>query len=199
MPKKSNRDDLIYVIACDDESLRNEKSNELIEQLLEPEHRTLGLLKVDALEVTVPDVFDELRTFPLLSNKRVVLIKHAEKFISANRELLEKYFNNPSPTGILIFSVKNWDSRTKLARKLPSVGQLISVSEVTGHKLAQKVSAYLLDAHGKKLGVNEALLLIDLVGNSLPQLYSEIDKLALYANDENYRTQQAIQFFQCYR
>jgi DNA polymerase-3 subunit delta len=174
------KDDLIYVIACQDESLRNEKSNRLIGQLLEPEHRTLGLFKIDGSEATVQDVFDELRTLPLLSSRRVVLIKHAEKFISANRELLEKYFDNPSATGVLIFSVNKWDSRTKLAKKLPFVGKLISVSEVTGYKLAQKLSAYAQDAHGKRLDSNEANLLMDLIGDSLPQLYAEIDKLALY-------------------
>jgi DNA polymerase-3 subunit delta len=193
MPKKISRDDLIYVIACEDESLRNEKSNELIEQLLEPEYRTLGLLKVDSFEINAPDVFDELRTLPLLSNKRVVLIKHAEKFISANRELLEKYFDNPSPTGILIFSVNKWDSRTRLAKKLSSVGRLISVSQVTGHKLSEKLSAYALDAHGKKLGFNEAHLLVDLIGDNLPQLYTEIDKLALYVHKQSRITLQHIE------
>jgi DNA polymerase-3 subunit delta len=193
MPKKICRDDWIYVIACEDESLRNEKGSELIEQLIEPEHRTLGLLKVDASEINAPDLFDELRTLPLLSNRRVVLIKHAEKFISANRELLEKYFDNPSPTGILIFSVNKWDSRTKLAKKLSSVGRLISVSQVTGHKLVPKLSAYAHDAHGKRLGANEAQLLIDLIGDSLPQLYTEIDKLALYVNKQNHITLQHIE------
>jgi DNA polymerase-3 subunit delta len=193
MPKKICRDDLIYVIACEDESLRNEKNSELIEQLIEPEHRTLGLLKVEASEINAPDIFDELRTLPLLSDKRVVLIKHAEKFISANRELLEKYFDNPSPTGRLIFSVNKWDSRTKLAKKLPSVGRLISVSEETGHKLVPKLSAYAQDAHGKRLGVDEAQLLIDFIGDSLPQLYTEIDKLALYAHKQSRITLQHIE------
>jgi DNA polymerase-3 subunit delta len=197
MPKKNvnknKKDDLIYVVACEDESLRNEKSNELIAQLLEPEHRTLGLLKLDASEVTAPDVFDELRTLPLLSNKRVVLIKQAEKFLSANRELLEKYFDNPSPTGILIFSVKKWDSRTKLSRKLPSIGRLISVSQVSESKLPQKLSSYAFDAHGKKLDLNKAQLLIDLIGDNLPQLYNEIDKLSLYAQEEDRITTEHIE------
>ncbi|MHC4132557.1 MAG: DNA polymerase III subunit delta [Planctomycetota bacterium] len=180
-----SKNDLIYVIACKDEPLLNTQSQDLIEQLLEPEQRTLGLLTLDSSEATACQVFDELRTLPFISAKRIVLIKHAEKFISANRELLEKYFDDPSSTGILILSVNTWNPKTKLAKKLPSVGRLISVSQVNANKLSGKLSSYAFDAHGKKLGVNEAHLLVDLIGDNVPLLYSEVDKLALYAQDED--------------
>ncbi|MHC4271444.1 MAG: DNA polymerase III subunit delta, partial [Planctomycetota bacterium] len=180
-----SKNDFVYVIACKDEPLLNAKCQDLIEQLLGPEQRTLGLLTLDSSEATACQVFDELRTLPFISARRIVLIKHAEKFISANRELLEKYFDNPSSTGILILSVNTWNPKTKLAKKLPSVGRLISVSQLTANKLSGKLSSYASDAHGKKLGVNEAHLLIDLVGDNVPLLYSEVDKLALYAQDED--------------
>jgi DNA polymerase-3 subunit delta len=191
--KQTRKDDLVYVVACKDEPLRNSQCDELIDKLLEPEQRTLGLLSLDSSEVNTLEVFDELRTLPFLSDKRVVLIKHAEKFISSNRELLEKYFENPSKTGILILSVGNWDSRTRLAKKLPSVGRLITGAILGGPKLSQKLAAYAMDAHGKELGRNEAYFLIDLVGDSLPQLYNEIDKLALYAQDEKRITTEHIE------
>ncbi|MHC4757602.1 MAG: DNA polymerase III subunit delta [Planctomycetota bacterium] len=191
--KKAGKDELIYVVACKDEPLRNSQCDELIDELLEPEQRTLGLLSLDSSEVNTLEVFDELRTLPFFSDKRVVLIKHAEKFISGNRELLEKYFENPSTTGILILSVGNWDSRTRLAKKLPSVGRLITGAILGGQKLVQKLASYTQDAHGKKLGRNEAYFLVDLVGDSLPQLYNEIDKLALYAQDEKRITAEHIE------
>jgi len=197
MPRKNatnkKKDDPIIVIACEDESLASEKSSELIEQLLDPEQRTLGLLRCDGSQVTPQDVFDELRTLPLMSNKRVVLIKKAEKFISAYRELLEKYFDSPSPTGVLILSVNKWDSRTRLAKKLPSVGRLILVSQASGYKLTPKLSAYAKDAHGKRLGSSEAKFLIDLMGDKLLQLYTEIDKLALYAHERERITLEDIE------
>ena len=184
---------MIYVIACKDEPLLNAQSQDLIGQLLAPEEKTLGLLTLDSSEATGYHVFDELRTLPFISAKRIVHIKHAEKFISSNRELLEKYFDNPSSTGILILSVNTWNPKTKLAKKLSSVGRLISVSQVTANKLSGKLSSYAFDAYGKKLGVNEAHLLIDLIGDNVPLLYSEVDKLGLYAQDENRITTEHIE------
>ena len=161
--------------------------------MLEPEHRALGLFNADPAEVSVIQIFDELRTLPFLTDKRVVLIKNAEKFVSANRELLEKYFDTPCPTGILILAVNSWDARTRLAKKLPAVGRLISVIQPSEKQMPGRLTAYAWDAYGKRLSSEAAEFLIDLVGDNLPQLYSEIDKLALYADNEKAITAEHIE------
>ncbi len=113
---------MIYVIAGKEESLVNAECRELLEELLEPEHRATGLFDADAASVSASEVLDELRTVPFLTDKRVVVIKDADDFISKNRQLLEKYFDNPSPTGVLVLTVSSWSAQTKLAKRLPDGG-----------------------------------------------------------------------------
>jgi DNA polymerase-3 subunit delta len=127
---------------------------------------------------------DELRTLPFLTGRRVVLIKNADKFISNNREVLETYFDSPSPTGILVMTVSNLDSRTKLAKKLPQVGQLISITPPKPHQLPAKLRQYAVEAHSKSLPVNAAQLLVELAGEDLSRLYSEVDKLAMFVAEK---------------
>jgi len=98
--------------------------------------------------------------------------------------LLEKYFDSPCPSGILIFTVNNWDARTKLAKKLPSVGKLLKVTQPKPWQLPQRLMQYASDAHAKNLTKEAAGLLIELTGDDLPRLYGEIDKLALFAEGE---------------
>ena len=119
-----------------------------------------------------------------MTDKRVVLIKDADKFISENRELLEKYFDAPSPTGVLVLTVNTWQSNTKLAKKLPKVGKLISITQPKPWQLPSRLAQYATDAHDKKLNRQAAELLIELTGDNLSQLYAEIDKLALFAHEE---------------
>ncbi|MCP4260142.1 MAG: DNA polymerase III subunit delta [Planctomycetes bacterium] len=177
-------DELIYVIAGKEDSLVNAHCSKLLDKLLEPSQRTTGLFNAEAATVMVSEVLDELRTTPFLTDKRVVLVKDADKFISANRLPLEKYFDNPCSTGRLIFTVRTWGARTILAKKLSKAGKLIKVIQPKRSELPHRLIKYAREAHDKKLGRDAAMLLIELAGDELPRLYSEIDKLALFADTE---------------
>ena len=185
--------ELIYVIAGKDDSLVGSQCAELLDRLLEPSQRATGFFEVEAASASASDVMDELRTAPFLTGKRVVRIKGADDFVSRNRLLLEKYFDNPCPTGRLILTVRSWDSRTKLAKKLPKVGKLITVSAPTRKELPYRLIDYAKDAHDKKLSQATAMLLIELTGDELTRLYSEIDKLALYSGKEKIITQNHVE------
>lgn len=185
--------ELIYVIAGKDDSLVGSRCQELLNGLLEPSQRTTGFFDADADSVSIQEVLDELRTAPFLTGKRVVRIKGADEFISQNRSLLEKYFDNPCPTGRLILTVGSWDSRTKLAKKLPQVGKLIDVAPPTRKELPYRLVEYAKDAHDKNLSLSTAILLIELTGDELTRLYSEIDKLALYIGDQKVISQKHVE------
>jgi len=176
--------ELIYVIAGKNDSLVGAQCSMVINELLAPLERSTGLLTVDGDEASAANVLDELRTAPFLTKKRVVLIKNADSFISKNRELLEKYFDNPCATGVLVLAVSSWPSQTRLAKKLPEIGKLISVTQPKPWQLPQRLSQYARDAHDRVLEKQAAELLVDLVGDDLARLYSEIDKLALFVGDE---------------
>ncbi|MDH4238985.1 MAG: DNA polymerase III subunit delta [Phycisphaerae bacterium] len=174
----------IYVIAGKEESLVNEQCRRMLDELVEPSERATGLFKADPKEVTAADILDELRTAPFLTDKRVVVIKGADDFVSQNREILEKYFDNPCPTGVLILTVNSWPGNTKLARKLPKVGKLVSVTQPKASQLPGRLVQYASDAYSKGLSKDAAELLVELTGDDLVLLYSEIDKLALFADSE---------------
>ncbi|MHC4483038.1 MAG: DNA polymerase III subunit delta [Planctomycetota bacterium] len=182
--KTKNKQELIFVIAGREDSLVSTERDKLLGELLKPEQRATGLFNADPAEVSASQVFDELRTLPFLTEKRVVVVKGADKFVSENRQLLEKYFDNPCPTGILILTVNTWDARTKLAKKLPKVGKLISVTQPKPWQLPHRLIQYSSDAHAKNLTKDAAELLIELTGDDLGRLYGEIDKLALFAGSE---------------
>jgi len=202
--KTKSTQSLVYVIAGDEPSLVNAKYAELIDQLISPQERDTGLLVVDADKAVIGEILDELRTLPFLTKRRVVALRNADKFISAkgeedeqnkqdqkntpagssNREILERYFDNPSPTGILVMTVSSWSKTTRLAKKLPDIGTLVEVKSPKGQDLTNRIIDYARDAHSKGLDNRTAGLLIELAGDNLTRLYTEIDKLATYAAAE---------------
>jgi len=183
----------IYVIAGKEDSLVGLECEKLLDRLLKPQQRATGFFNADAAEVSVAEVLDELRTLPFLTQTRVVLVKNADDFVSENRPLLEKYFDNPSPTGILILTVSSWPGNTKLARRLPKVGELLNIVSPKPWQLPDYLIRYANDAHNKRLTSDAARLLIELTGDDLPLLYNEIDKLALFAHAEKAITPQHVE------
>jgi DNA polymerase-3 subunit delta len=182
--KTKKKNEFVYVIVGEDESLVNFYCQQLLDKLIEPSQRATGLFDADPSRVSISEILDELRTMPFLTDKRVVLVRRADKFISQNRELLEKYFDSPSPTGILILTISNWDTRTRLAKKLPGIGKLVTVTQPKGRQLQRRLIDYARQAYGKKLTQSAAEILVECIGDELARLYSEVDKLALFADNE---------------
>lgn len=184
---------LIYVIAGKDDSLVSSRCEQLLDTLIEPSQKATGLFKADPDTTSVTEVLDELRTAPFLTGKRIVAIKGADDFITKNRELLETYFDNPCPTGILVLTVSSWKSNTRLAGKLKDVGELISIEAPSRKELPGQLESYASQAHNKRISRNAAELLIDITGDEPTRLYNEIDKLAIFADKDKAITEKHIE------
>jgi DNA polymerase III subunit delta len=188
-----NKEPLIYVIAGQEDALVSARCIEIIDKLVDPSQRATSVFSPQDDLPEACEVLDELRTAPFLVDKRVVVLKQADAFVSKNRELLEKYFDNPCPTGRLILAVKNWDARTKLAKKLPNVGTLISLTPPKRWDIPKYLIQYAAQTYNKILHKEAAELIIELTGDEMARLYSEIDKLALFIDNNREITCQNVE------
>ncbi len=176
--------DRVYVIVGKDESLVGARCQELLDELLEPEQRMTGLVSVDGNEAAIADVLDELRTTPFLTDKRVVAIRGADGFVSKHREILEKYFEKPASTGVLVLTVSTWDARTRLSKMLPKIGALIELIPPPRWKLPEHLVQHAASKHKIRLNKDAAEMLVELIGEEPAQLYNEIEKLVLFTRGE---------------
>jgi DNA polymerase-3 subunit delta len=183
----------IYIIEGEEKSLVDDEVDNIITELLEPAQRDLGLLKIQGRDAVIGDCLDELRTLPFLATRRVVVVKDADKFISENRQLLEDYFDNPSPTGVFVMTVSKLGEKTNLAKKLAKCGKLISTASPKRWTLPPYLIRYAEQTHSKKLGRQAAVLIVELAGEDLGRLYREIDKLAAFTGAEKEITIENIQ------
>jgi DNA polymerase-3 subunit delta len=172
----------VYQIAGPDRFLVERQIQRLLERLLSEEERQTALWQPPTDDLpNIAEVFDELRTLPFLSSRRVVLIKNAEAFIKENREALEKYLAHPSSTGVLILSViGKADSRTKLTKAIVKQGGLIEASAVRPQDLPRFACGYCQEQYGKSLQPAAGQLLAALVGDETGRICGELEKLAVY-------------------
>jgi DNA polymerase III subunit delta len=198
----------VIVIAGDEEYQKECARRETLDRLLPPEvDRTLALTVYDGSltpEQGGPElaaVMDDLNTLPFLTDRRVVLIREADKFISAQREVLERYAAAPSATSTLILECRTFPKTTRLYKALTarsgasqspgtqtgglrSPGEIVECKKLSGRALIDFVFEE-ARARGKSIDASAAGQLVGLIGPDQGQLASEVEKLALYALDRH--------------
>lgn len=132
---------------------------------------------------TIAAVLEDLMTLPFLAERRVVVVRSADAFISTHRERLEAYFGAPSPTGVLVLECRSFPKTTRLYKQAEARGAWIEeCKKLAGRAVAEFVSAEAARL-GKRMAPSAVARLIDLVGPEAGTLASEVEKLALYAGE----------------
>ena len=130
------------------------------------------------------DVLDDLRTLPFLAPKRVVIVRDADAFVSANREALEKYLRSPSENASLVLIVSAWPKNTKLYKIVAEIGQTIECDMPKNASVAAWLGKS-AGKRGKKITPDAAAMLEEWIGRDLGRLDKEVEKLSLYVDDRD--------------
>ena len=193
----------IYVIHGKDDFLRRQAIEKVVTGILGPDRDNMAFAEFDGRTARIIDVLDECRTMSLLAPFRVVCVREADTFISAkaeedeagpsggepsrrrrplsNREQLEKYLEKPSPTGVLILVCETWNKAWRLNKIALEIGRCIVCDPPKkGPNLAAWIERQARTAYDCALDSDAASRLIDLVGDALGVVDSELAKLATY-------------------
>lgn len=173
----------IYVVFGKERRRAADTVAELAQELLEGADPQLALSSYDGPAAELADVLDELRTVPFLAERRVVIVKEADDFISKYREQLEAYLQNPCSTGVLVLMAESFPGNTRIAKLAAKIGQVTACEPVKPRELPGYVAEYARSRYGLKLGGEAANLLIELGGDDAGLLAGELDKLAVYVSD----------------
>jgi len=164
----------------DEHFLKTQAIERLLSQLLEPDQRATGLSEYEGDEAKPADVLDDLRTLPFLSLRRVVIVREADGFITANRPHLEAYLVEPCETGTLILECRSFPSNTRLYKRVAAIGECIECKAPKGYLLPKWLTDRCRSEHGKRLDDDAARFIVDQVGDNLGLLDNELIKLSLY-------------------
>lgn len=180
----------IVVIAGDDAYQKSAHLERTLDELLPPEvDRALALSVLDGARggeqppPSVSAVLQELATLPFLAERRVVVIRSADNFITDNRERLESYADAPCRTGVLVLECRTFPKTTRLYKAVEAAGgRILECKKLTGRALNEFVVARAGERQ-KRLDPAAAAKLVDLIGAEPGILDGEIEKLTLYVGE----------------
>lgn len=135
----------------------------------------------DGLEpLDARDVLDEAATIPLFASAtRAAVVRQADAFVTANRELLEKVAGRPrGRRGLVILELKSFPATTRLAKVAAKHGLVIDTAIPVRQNLAAWIRQWAETAHGIKLAAATAQQLLDRLGGQLGLIDQALARLA---------------------
>ena len=171
----------IYIVHGDEPFLKRLVLKALRRRILGDDPDGLGYAMHDGDSVAFSTVYNDLATVPFFSSHRLVVVEEADPFVTKERKKLEKYVDQPAPSGVLVLSVKTWTANTLLARKLPDA--VISCDALKSQRLPQWSQQWCRTQHGKTLTADAAQVLVELTGTDMGLLDQELLKLAIFVGD----------------
>ena len=147
------------------------------------------LTQFDGEAVRWSDLRDDLATASLFDagGKRTIVIRAADKFVTNHRPEIEKYVASPGTASRLILELETLASNTRVYKLLLKDQLLVACGAAPDKKLGvtaasrrKFLTGYVAGRHKAKLAGAAADALIEMIGEDMGMIDTEIAKLALY-------------------
>jgi DNA polymerase-3 subunit delta len=150
-----------------------------LRQALEKAHGELHLASFDGKTATLAEVLDELRTFSMMQQYKLVIVDDADQFVKeTTRPGLERYAQAPVDNATLVLRSEKWNAG-KLDKLIEKVGAKIKCEHLSAAEARHWLIHRSEKTHQRKIEPRAAELLVQRMGASLHKLDSELGKLAL--------------------
>ena len=132
-------------------------------------------------KTTAAMAIDSANQMPMMSARRIVVVRDFDKIKEDEQELVLAYLNNPSPTTTVIFRATSVDKRRKLTTALMKACEVVTFDRLDEGRVLRWAEDYLkrLECRIEPAALR---LLVGLTGTGLSRLANELEKVAAYAN-----------------
>jgi DNA polymerase-3 subunit delta len=134
---------------------------------------------LNAREASAADVIASCNSMGLFGGERLVIVDEVERWKAADVKEIAGYLAAPAPATVLALVAEELKSDAALAKAVAKAGQVLAY-EVPKRKLPEWVAEQ-FGRYGAKADSDACRALVEMVGDDLDELQSEIDKLSTWA------------------
>jgi DNA polymerase-3 subunit delta len=181
---KAGRFSPIYLFYGEEDFLIDEGVQLIIGKTLDEGTKGFNLDVVYGSKVEAKDVVAHATSFPMMSGKRVVVVKEFEKLATTDvaKEVVGAYINNPLESTILVLVSADPDFRRKPFTDLKKKAELVDCKPFYDNQVPGWI-AERVKHQGREANAEACRLIQAYVGNSLRSLQNELDKLYVFIGD----------------
>jgi DNA polymerase-3 subunit delta len=166
-----------YLISGEDEYQKDDAVRQLVDAALEPSLRDFNLDTRRAADLDAEDLEVLLSTPPMMSVRRVVVVRDVGGLKKDARKVLDRYIGQPASDLLLILTSA---AGSKADSVLVNSATQLEFAPLTGDRIPKWIAHHATADLGVGITESAIELLQAAVGSDLHQLAGEIDKLASY-------------------
>jgi DNA polymerase III subunit delta len=188
----------IYFLQGEESFFIDQISDFIEANALQPHDKSFNQIVMYGKDVTIPDILNNARRFPMMADRQVVIIKEAQNIPNLGKEetdqMLINYIRNPLPSTILVFAhkYKSIDGRKALAKELDKSAVFVKSEKIKDHVLPAWIESY-VKSKGHSIDNPTSVFLADSIGNNLEVISNELGKMFLNFQGETRITKDHIQ------
>ncbi len=168
-----------YLFFGEEEFQMEEAIQALTETLIDPPLRSFNLDLLYGDEVETDELIDLASTLPMLSGRRLLLLRRANQLVPGAKKALLNLLRSPPPTTCLVLIAPNTDPKSAFIRNFSQVSTPVQFFPLK----EEDVVSWIVRRAGKwekRITKEAAHRLWFLVGEDLMTLSNEVEKLSLY-------------------
>ena len=173
----------LYHFTGEEEFLKREAVEKLIGLLIEPTLKSFNLDFIQARESKAEEIINLCATLPFGSRKRMVVVYDIQKLHPKHKEELSKYLPHIPESSCLILFSNKVDKRLKFYQDIKQTATEIEFSSLKDDEVSDWIGER-VEKYRKKMEPKGVALLLEAVGNNLFELSNELEKLAIYVQEQ---------------
>jgi DNA polymerase-3 subunit delta len=182
----------VYLILGPEQYQCNRALNLLRSKAVAPDSGAFDYSEFTGGDTSIDEIVESANTFPMLSERRVVLVRDVEKLKDPEQEALIDCLRSLSPRSMIILSAAELDHRKKFFKTLREKSCVAELPKLKGVALERWAEAF-INRQGYRISPAAIRKILDLAGSDLQTLASELEKLFLYAGSEKSVSDEAIE------
>lgn len=169
----------VYYFFGDDEYLKDGMVRELVAAVVDPATRDFNLDVRRGGDLDAETLISLVTTPPLVAERRMVVVREVNALRREVRAALDRYLERPAPDTVLLLIAPPLVRADAL---LCDPALAVEFEPLTGDRVPRWIVHHVTTELGTSITPAAVDLLISAVGNDLPQLAAELDKLTSFAS-----------------
>jgi len=134
-----------------------------------------------ANDVSINEVVSTCLSFPMMSDKKFVMVKHFDKMTIDDKDAFIKYIQNPQKSTVLVLTAETW-GKTKFHTELLKAAVSVNCKTLYEREVYSWVKSK-FDEREISIEENSIAFLVENIGHNLLRLNVEIEKLSNFATE----------------
>jgi DNA polymerase III subunit delta len=170
----------VYYVHGDDDYLKEDAVRQLIAAVVDPATRDFNLEILRGGEIDAGTLGSLLDTPPMMAEWRMVVVRDVGALKKDTRGAIDRYLVRPSPDTVLVLVTLGVGSKPD--KGFEAVALSVGFDPLTEDRVPKWIEHHVTSVLGTTISPGAISLLHETVGNDLPALVAELDKLASYAS-----------------